>query len=67
MDMTDQTYQFSLVCDITGEPTDKTQEIVSPAIEPNPITDYEYVLFPKSETDLDEDYILLIRNYYGTN
>ena len=42
MDMTNQTYEFSLVCDITGEPTNKVNELII-----NPITDYEYTLFPK--------------------
>ena len=61
MDMTNQTYEFSLVCDITGEPTNKVNELII-----NPITDYEYTLFPKSETNLDEDYVLLLK-YIGTS
>ena len=34
--------------------------------DPNPITDYEYTLFPKSETNLDRDYVLL-KKYIGTS
>ena len=32
----------------------------------NPITDYQYTLYPKSETNLDEDYVLLVK-YIGTS
>lgn len=58
-DMTDQTYQFSLVCDITGEGTNKVQNRLI-----NPITDYEYTLFEKEDTGLNEDYVLLTK-YIG--
>ena len=45
MDMTDQTYQFSLVCEITGEPTNKVHnQIVPPIIEPTDASFFQYVL-----------------------
>ena len=48
MDMTDQTYQFSLVCDITGEPTNKVHEPV-----PTPISDFIYIL-GSDQTEITE-------------
>ncbi len=44
-DMTDQTYQFSLVCDITGEGTNKVQDKII-----NPISDFNYVLGSEQST-----------------
>lgn len=45
MDMTDQTYQFSLVCEITGEPTNKVHnQIVPPIIEPTDASFFQYMI-----------------------
>ena len=62
MDMTNQTYQFSLVCDITGEASNKTNERINTPIldRINPITDYEYEI----GTGVTEGYVIL-KKYIG--
>ena len=46
--------------------TADTVQITGEFDVPNPLTDYQYTLFPKSETNLDRDYVLLIK-YIGTS